>query len=167
VDTLIVQMSKAIKEEKRHVKFAVSPFGLYRLGEPENTKGLDQVKDIYSDPKVWLSKGWVDYLALQLYWKESSNRSYSKLLTWWGENNRLRRHIYAANALMSLERKNGGWPLSELVSQVKGSRASDDLQSIGNVFFGCRVLHSKKRAEVRSRFAKDLYSQVALPPVMP
>jgi len=49
----------------------ISPFGIWRSGTPAGVKGLDAYSEIYADSKRWLSEGWLDYLAPQLYWQLS------------------------------------------------------------------------------------------------
>ncbi|NNM30369.1 MAG: family 10 glycosylhydrolase, partial [Akkermansiaceae bacterium] len=167
VDSLIAGLSQQIRATKPYVKFGVSPFGLYRPGEPAGTKGFDQYNGIYSDPKKWLEKGWIDYVTPQLYWRENSNRSYSALLNWWGETNVLRRHIYAGNSLLNIERRNGNWPFSEYETQLNASREAVDQQSLGNIFFGMRVFRGRDGEKIRDRFAEKLYPEPALSPAMP
>jgi hypothetical protein len=133
VDTLIRRTSEEVHAAKPWVKFGVSPFGIYRNDEPEGVKGLDQYTTLYSDPKKWLEKGWVDYIAPQLYWKSSSKyRPYEKLLNWWGEQNALRRHIYAGISLASIERRNGNWSVAEFEKQFNYSREASHRQSLGS-----------------------------------
>ena len=167
IDSLISRISTGIRATKPHVKFGVSPFGLYRPAEPHGTRGLDQFETIASDPKKWLEQGWIDYITPQLYWRETSNRSYSKLLEWWGETNSLRRHIYAGNSLISIERNNGNWPFSEFKTQLDASREALHQQSLGNIFFGLRVFRGKSGAKVQDHFAETFYPTPALPPAMP
>ena len=72
VNRMIRRIHDGIKSVKRHVKFGISPFGIYRPGQPGGMpnpiRGLDQYSRIYADPKLWLQNGWLDYLAPQLYW---------------------------------------------------------------------------------------------------
>ncbi len=165
IHTLVQRISMEIRALKPGVKFGISPFGLYRPGEPEGTKGLDQVEAIFSDPKRWLDRGWIDYVTPQLYWKEDSNLKFSRLLEWWGGANSLRRHIYAGS---SLGRIDEGWPISEFEIQVEASRvaAIRERQSLGNIFFGAKVFKGAKGAELQELFKKSIYPEAALPPVM-
>ena len=69
----------------RAVKVGISPFGIWRPGYPAPVRGLDAYEQLYADSRKWLSKGWVDYLAPQLYWNiDAPEQSYSALLEWWG-----------------------------------------------------------------------------------
>ncbi|HET7360691.1 MAG TPA: family 10 glycosylhydrolase, partial [Salinimicrobium sp.] len=68
VNTFIRNLYKRIKAEKPHVKFGISPFGIWRPGYPKSIRGYDQYNELYADARLWLRKGWVDYFTPQLYW---------------------------------------------------------------------------------------------------
>jgi uncharacterized lipoprotein YddW (UPF0748 family) len=69
------------KKVKPHVKVGISPFGIWRPGNPPGIAGLDQYAELYADAKLWLNKGWVDYWTPQLYWPiKQAPQSYPKLL---------------------------------------------------------------------------------------
>ena len=68
VNTFIKDVYSAIKAEKPHVKFGLSPFGIWRPGYPASVEGFDQYEVLYADAKKWLNEGWVDYFTPQLYW---------------------------------------------------------------------------------------------------
>ena len=68
VNTFIHRLYKEIKSEKKHVKFGLSPFGIWRPGYPESVSGFDQYEQLYADARLWLNKGWIDYFSPQLYW---------------------------------------------------------------------------------------------------
>jgi uncharacterized lipoprotein YddW (UPF0748 family) len=62
VDQTVQAIYEGIKGIKRHVKFGISPFGLWRSGVPEGTGGgLDPYEDLAADSRKWLQSGWVDY----------------------------------------------------------------------------------------------------------
>ena len=95
VNTLIERLYKEIKQEKPHVKFGLSPFGIWRPGYPKSVEGFDQYEKLYADAKLWLNKGWIDYFTPQLYWSTNKlNMSFPVLLGWWQEENTLQRHLW-------------------------------------------------------------------------
>ena len=57
VNTLIRRVYQGIKKEKPHVKFGVSPFGIWRPGFPPSIAGFDQYGVLYADAKLWLNEG--------------------------------------------------------------------------------------------------------------
>lgn len=88
VNTLVSDVSKAIKSTGRNVRFGISPFGIWAnrstnsLGS--DTKGLESYYDHYADSRKWVKDGIIDYITPQLYWNIGySAADYSKLLAWW------------------------------------------------------------------------------------
>lgn len=88
VDTLISDLSKAIKATSKDVSFGISPFGIWAnkssnaLGS--DTKGMQSYYDHYADTRKWVKDGLLDYIAPQLYWNIGySLADYSKLAAWW------------------------------------------------------------------------------------
>jgi uncharacterized lipoprotein YddW (UPF0748 family) len=164
VNTMMQRISSGIQAAKRYVKFGISPFGIYRPGQPPQIKGLDQYESLYADPKKWLEEGWVDYMAPQLYWRiDPPAQSYPVLLQWWTENNPKRRHIYPGNRLSSLDGKD--WSISEYQKQVEITRNLASKLSLGNIFYNMKVFN-ENRLGVVDTFKTSLYSEQALAPSM-
>lgn len=91
VDLLIEQLSKTVKFEKPWVRFGVSPFGIWRNKRTDprgsESSGLQNYDDLYADVLLWADKGWVDYVAPQLYWELDTKAAPSrKLVKWWNDN---------------------------------------------------------------------------------
>lgn len=90
-DSIIVQINKAIREEKPWVKFGISPFGVWRNQSQDprgsNTQaGQTNYDDLYADVLLWLEKGWIDYVTPQLYWSIGHPKAdFITLLDWWAE----------------------------------------------------------------------------------
>ena len=69
---------------KNKVQFGVSPFGIYKTGQPEKIKGMSAPDEIYADAVAWLQRGTVDYLAPQLYWQDiPQDQSFTALVDYW------------------------------------------------------------------------------------
>ncbi len=95
VDEFVERVYREIKAEKPHVKFGVSPFGIWRPGYPESIQGFDQYDQLYADARLWLRKGWLDYWSPQLYWAiDRVPQSYPVLLNWWRGENIKQRHLW-------------------------------------------------------------------------
>ncbi|MCD8485695.1 MAG: family 10 glycosylhydrolase [Desertifilum sp.] len=164
VSLLIQRIWNGIKATKPHVKFGVSPFGIFRPGEPEQIRGLDAYDQLYSDSKKWLEQGWIDYYAPQLYWKiEPPAQSYPVLLDWWLSHNRQKRHIYVGNRITRLDATT--WPVSETLQQVEISRNRANQLSLGNIFYHASIFLENRLGIVDSLKASP-YSQVALVPTL-
>lgn len=164
VNQLVQRLFQGIRAEKPSVKFGISPFGIYRPGQPAGVDGMDQYAAIYADPKLWLEQGWVDYIAPQLYWRISApQQSYPALLNWWVAQNPRNRHIYTGNYLSQLD--GAGWPVSEFEEQVALSRKSFKNLSLGNIFFSMKMF-SRNSQGVNEVFKSSVYSKPALAPTM-
>lgn len=164
VNQMVLRLSTGIKAIKPYVKFGISPFGIYRPGNPEGITGLDAYNVLYADSKKWLEQGWVDYLAPQLYWRtDQTKQSYPLLLKWWTEINPKQRHIYAGNNIGQLDGK--AWKDEEINKQVKISRSLVGDLSLGNIFFSVSAI-AQNRQGIADNFTTSLYTQPALVPTM-
>ncbi|MDD5199410.1 MAG: family 10 glycosylhydrolase [Terrimicrobiaceae bacterium] len=120
VNTMVRRLQATVHSARPGAVFGISPFGIYTKGQPPEVKaGLDQLNELYSDPVAWLQQGWVDYLAPQLYWKDSSPQSFSALLRWW-RNPGINPHgipIYPGIRIEALSAPYN-WPAGEIARQL-------------------------------------------------
>ena len=164
VNKMVFRLYEGIKAIKPHVKFGISPFGIYRPGQPPGINGLDAYNVLYADAKKWLEQGWVDYIAPQLYWRiDQPAQSYPLLLKWWTENNPRRRHIYVGNNISQLDGK--AWKNQEIQQQVAITRNLASEMSLGNIFFSISSIN-QNREGIADSFRSSLYAHPALVPTM-
>ncbi|MEH1900724.1 MAG: family 10 glycosylhydrolase [Nostoc sp.] len=165
VNKMVQRLWQGIKTTKPDVKFGISPFGIYRPGQPAGITGLDAYNVLYADSKKWLEQGWIDYIAPQLYWRtDQPQQSYSALLKWWTQVNTKQRHVYAGNNLT--EPSNKSRESNEIEKQVKISRSQARQLSLGNIFFNLAVLTENSQG-IADKFQSLLYNKPALPPTLP
>lgn len=120
VNDFIERLYGEIKKEKKHVKFGLSPFGIWRPGNPAAVEGFDQYEELYADAKLWLNKGWIDYFSPQLYWPTSRlAQSYPVLLGWWAGENTMNRHLWPG---ISVGRDTSTANITEVISEIMISR---------------------------------------------
>lgn len=120
VNTFIERVYNEIKKEKKHVKFGLSPFGIWRPGYPESIGGFDQYEKLYADAKLWLNEGWIDYFSPQLYWPINRYaQSFPVLLGWWESENTKRRHLWPG---ISVGRDTSARNVTETINQIMISR---------------------------------------------
>lgn len=103
VTLLIGEVNATVKEIKPWVRFGVSPFGIHRnIGETPDgsrTNGLSGYASLYADTPLWARKGYVDYLAPQLYWKIGHKAAdYETLIKWWDALS-LPGHLYIGQSI--------------------------------------------------------------------
>ncbi len=164
VNQMVLRLSQGIKATKSYVKFGISPFGIYRPGQPAGIAGLDAYSVLYADSKKWLEQGWVDYIAPQLYWRtDQTNQSYPVLLKWWTQINPKQRHIYAGNNIGQLDGK--AWKDEEIEKQVKITRNLAGDLSLGNIFFSMSSI-KENRQGISDKFKSSLYPRPAIVPTM-
>jgi hypothetical protein len=148
------------------VKFGISPFGIWRPGNPETVVGFDAYDKLYADSRKWLREGWVDYFTPQLYWAiDKPGQRYTDLLKWWVEQNEMQRHLWPGNYTSRVgEGGASAWRRDEVLAQVRATRAQAGAG--GNVHFSMKVLMND-RDSVATALARLLYADPAVVPASP
>jgi uncharacterized lipoprotein YddW (UPF0748 family) len=90
INRFVREVSERVADTKPWVRFGISPFGIWRNSATDpvgsDTNGLQSYDEIYADTRLWVKKGWLDYIAPQLYWKlDDAKAAYSRLLPWWAK----------------------------------------------------------------------------------
>ena len=159
VNTFIKKLYTTIKEIKPHVKFGLSPFGIWRPNYPESIRGFDQYDQLYADAKLWLNEGWIDYWTPQLYWPVNQiPQSYPVLLGWWVTQNSENRHLWPG---ISIGRKKGEKGADETINQIMITRGLAP-ESPGNVHWSIGPLITN--GDLREGLKKGPYKKQALVP---
>ncbi len=169
IDLLIKRVYDSINVLKPWVKFGVSPSGIYRsstdpvIGSPTLSGAYQHYSQAFADSKKWISQGWVDYLAPQVYWYSGQTGSDYKLLVPWWNNNAFGRHIYIG--LADYKVGTTGWTsASEIPNQIRLNRLYPNVY--GQIHFRHAFLVAntlKYRDSLRYR----VYNKPALVPTMP
>lgn len=143
VDSIIVMLSKTIKEEKPFCKFGISPFGVWRNidKDPEgsNTKaGQTNYDDLYADILLWLKNKWIDYVVPQLYWEIGQKVvGYEVLIDWWARHAYGRQLYIGQGIYRAMEARSLAWKnKNELPNQIKLLRQYPQVQ--GSIFFSSK-----------------------------
>lgn len=165
VNQLVEVLYESIVGTRDHIRFGISPFGIYRPGMPEGIVGLDQYAEIFADPLLWMDEGWVDYLAPQLYWPTTqTQQAYEPLLEWWSSMTSEGRYIFTGNYLSQVG-SSSAWDVDEVLDQVEISRVYRDLGSMGNIYFHIEPLESDTLG-VGTALVDTFYEQPVLTPPM-
>ncbi len=145
VDSIIVKLNRAIKEEKPDCRFGISPFGVWRnkskdsLGS-ETTAGQTNYDDLYADILLWLREGYIDYVVPQLYWEHGHRAApYEVLVDWWAH------HSYGRHCYVGLGVYKGGsntrWRDTNIIPlQIQDARKYETIQ--GQVYFSSKSFES-------------------------
>ena len=142
-DSIISMLAVVIKKENPQCQFGISPFGVWRNIDKDpvngsNTNGAQtNYDDLYADILLWLQKGWIDYVAPQLYWEFGHKIApYQVLINWWnthsyGKKCYIGLGIYRANS-------NAAWKdLTQLPRMIDTLRSKANIQ--GMIFFSSKT----------------------------
>ena len=163
VDTFISRLYTEIKKAKPHVKFGISPFGIWRPHHPESIRGLDQYDVLYADAKLWFNKGWVDYMTPQLYWPISQiPQSFPVLLGWWEKQNLKDHHLWPGMSIGRAGREGG---VTEMINQIMVTKGMVP-EAPGNILFSMKTLMGN-RGGLCDEMLKGPYKAKALPTAYP
>lgn len=142
-DSIIKLLYETITANSSRVKFGISPFGVWRNKnkDPEGSNthsGPSNYDELYADILLWLKKGWIDYVAPQLYWERGHKLcDYDTLLEWWNQHV-YGKHLYIGQAIYRAG-SNAAWRnKNEIPMQIKNLRNYTTTQ--GSIFFSSKDL---------------------------
>ena len=166
VNKLIEQLYSVIHQEKAWVRFGISPFG---LGRPERRSagitGFSQYDKIYADAEFWLSKGWLDYVAPQLYWPiDQAPQAFPVLLETWARENTQSRHLWPGLFTSRIDRSSKSWQPEEIVRQI--GLAREHAGAGGHIHFSMIALLQDRRG-IATLLKAGAYATAALIPATP
>ena len=148
VNRAIQAISEAIHECKDSVQFGISPFGVWRNASVDSTgsattAGITNYDDLYADIRLWIKKGWIDYVLPQLYWEIGKKAAdYEILAHWWANEVRgTNCKLYIGMAPYRLEgaKKDSPWGIgNEISRQMKLNRTIPEIS--GECFYSTRPL---------------------------
>ncbi|TWT40815.1 glycoside hydrolase family 10 protein [Botrimarina hoheduenensis] len=165
VNGFIRRCGQIIHEEKPHVRFGVSPFGIWRPGTPEGIQGFDQYAKLYADARLWLREGWVDYLAPQLYWPiEQKPQSFTTLLNWWVTQNPQERGVWPGLYTSKVSFNPPTYSLEEIPNQIAVARGLGE-RANGHIHFSMKAI-AANAAGIADRLKLE-YATPAIPPAAP
>jgi uncharacterized lipoprotein YddW (UPF0748 family) len=164
IDRFVERMYRESHAIKPAIKVGISPFGIWRPGNPPSVAGFDAYASIYADARKWLQSGWVDYFVPQLYWRiEAPQQSFPALLDWWLGENTLRRHVWPGLATYRAAGLTNGFSRNEIAEQVKLIRARP--VPPGNVTFNATTTLKRDNGVLATLL--PLYEERALVPAFP
>ena len=160
VNTLIKRTYHAIKAAKPWVKFGLSPFGIWRPGNPPQIKGYDAHAKLYADSRQWLQRGWADYFAPQLYWaSDIREQNFPVLLGWWATQNYKQRQLWPG---LNAAEAGGKLKNDEIARQIRLTRKQPGAS--GTILYS---FHSLTDSSALAQSLRAEYGQRALVPACP
>lgn len=162
VNRFVRELGRAIHAEKPHVRFGISPFGIWRPGHPESIQGFDQYEKLYADARLWLREGWVDYFSPQLYWAiDKKPQSFTTLLAWWANEKPAACHLWPGLYTSRVGGENPVYLPEEIADQIVASREQEG--SSGHIHFSIKAL-ANNWAGISDHVKQAVYSEAAVPP---
>lgn len=161
VNRFVEKLSTSVHAEKAWVKFGISPFGIWRPGNPPGIQGLDQFAALYADARLWVNKGWADYFAPQLYWPlNRREQGFGALLRWWNSQNTPDRLMIPGLSSASVGKDR------EAVDIANQIRLSRELKADGVLFWNASSLRNNKGG-LADGLMVELFKSPALVPPTP
>ena len=164
IDRFVERMYRESHSIKPAMKVGISPFGIWRPGNPPSVAGFDAYAAIYADARKWLREGWVDYFVPQLYWAiDAPQQSFPALLDWWIGENTLKRHVWPGLATYRAAATSNGFSRDEIARQVQIIRQRP--VPPGHVMFNTTTTLKRDNGVLGT--LQPLYEQPALVPAFP
>lgn len=165
VDTFVQNLYTSVKKNKPWVRVGISPFGIWRPGVPTGIEaGIDAYQDLAADSRKWLTKGHLDYLAPQLYWRiQPRKQSFTLLLDWWRSQGG-DRPVWPGIATSRINSsEDPGRPASEIINQISLSR-SIGKNWAGQLHWSMKALMNNQGG-ISTALTKAYTQPVAIPPM--
>ncbi len=153
INRFVEALYRQVKAEKATVKVGISPFGIYRPGVPSGIEaGLDAYAMLYCDAKLWLERGWCDYLSPQLYWSiQPAKQSFPALLNWWRAQSKAGRPVWPG---IATDRIGAARPASEIARQIALTREGADMP--GHIHWNMKAI-MQDRGGVAKVLQREVY----------
>jgi uncharacterized lipoprotein YddW (UPF0748 family) len=167
VNRFVERLYTEVHQQRSHVRVGISPFGIWRPGNPAGIVGLDAYGSIYADSRFWLQQGWVDYFAPQLYWSiASTGQNFSALLGWWEQQNTRQRHLWPGLASYRVaDGSASAYTATEIAQQIGLSRQRTT-SSIGTLLYNTTSVRLN-RDGLAALLSTTTNTVPALPPASP
>jgi uncharacterized lipoprotein YddW (UPF0748 family) len=166
VNKLVSDVMNVVKNEHPHVRFGISPFGIYKPGTPPGITGLNSYDALACDSVKWITQGDIDYLAPQLYWTITDTpHSFATLINYWSNLAKENRHIFPGMATHQLG-TSAAWSLNEYRNQLNATRAQKAKGAMGEIHFRAAFLFGNQLG-VKDLLSEEFYSKPALAPAIP
>ena len=175
---LIKEISEIIRQSKPHVKFGVSPGGVWGnkkdgLVDGSNTdSSYTNYFRCFADTKKWVEEEIIDYIAPQIYFSFGNPRApYGEVASWWSNVVRDKNvHLYIGQALYKVNDDTdryfiGTNAIPEFTRQLKFNVAKPEID--GTIMFRYKNFEDEKKQPMVNVIEKDLWSSKALIPLMP
>ena len=163
VDRFVERLYHEVHQLKPVLAVGISPFGIWRPGNPSGVTGFDAYASLYADSRKWLQQGWVDYLAPQLYWSIGApQQSFTALLDWWIAQSTAGRPVWPGLAAYRVgDGSTNAYGSSEIADEIRAVRARP--AGTGELLYNATATLKRSNGAVASTIA-PVYAQPAIVP---
>ncbi len=171
-DLLVRGLDRRIHALKPWVSFGVSPFAVWRNAgtDPEGsatTAGAQTYDDLYADTRKWVRRGWLDYIAPQVYWNIGfAAADYAVLVPWWSDQVRgtgVRLYVGQATYKVGTSTQDPAWDdPAELSRHLTFNRDHPEVD--GDIYFSAKDVDADRLGHYEILQAEH-YAHPALLPV--
>ncbi len=139
-------IDQANNQQRKRIKFGISPFGIWGNAKDikggSATGGKQTYFNLYADTRNWVKRGYLDYIAPQIYWNFAhETAAYAALVDWWsGMVRNTDTKLYIGMSPYRLGEK--GWGNEELAAQLRYNRLHREVS--GMILFSYRHIFSTK-----------------------
>jgi len=167
VNELVRGLQTTVRETNPRARFGISPFAIWK-NEGSNplgsaTRGNESFHSMYADTRLWVTEGWLDYIAPQIYWFEGNPAAcYEIVLTWWEDLVRgTDVSLYIGHSVYREVLEWQNWQ-GEIVRQLERNARSDVVR--GSIFFRERHMNSHVGEAIGEFYRRVIPAEVPTPP---
>ncbi len=143
VNTFVGDLSREIKKINPKMPFGISPFGIWRNKDKDKsgsaTKAFSSYDSgLYADTRLWIERGWIDYVVPQLYWENAhKTASFKVLLDWWSKEITRNKNVKLYIGLAAHKHGNP-WNKKELQTQLEQIKKTKNIDGV--IFFSAKPI---------------------------
>jgi uncharacterized lipoprotein YddW (UPF0748 family) len=171
-EILVRDISQKIKKVKPQLPFGISPFPIWRNEEddPRGSKTFaktNSYSSLFADTDTWIRKGYVDYIAPQIYFTRYFNLApYEELLSWWSQYDSIC-PVFVGHSAFRIGTKGSlgrdtFWNPEEMPEQIRLNRYYPGIE--GSIFYSSMDL-IKNKGGILDSLGQKLYKYPALCPI--
>ena len=167
VNALIRGLQTTVRETRPRARFGISPTAIWKNDSTDPrgsaTRGQESYHALYADTRRWVTEGWVDYIAPQIYWFTGFEIAcYEVVLSWWEDVVRgTDVDLYIGHAVYREYEGRANWS-GEIVRQLERNAQSDVVR--GSIFFRARHMNSGVGESIGTFYAGHIPAHVPTPP---
>ena len=146
INIFISDLRKSIKAAKPGIQFGISPFAVWRNADEcpggSDTTGFSSHDKLFTDVNAWLDRGYLDYVAPQIYWEFGHRQKpFDKVLAWWTNKISSVENPPALYAGIAAYKDGAPFKAGEIEKQIKHARENG---AGGFIYFRAKFVLDEK-----------------------